>query len=136
MSITIVNAKNPRRVEWDRTAIVLDVLFSHQAEAIPFAARADDLEPHGQELFARAIQGEYGDIVEVPTPAQSVSIAVESATLRERLMRQCIEKVQHWEMMGEFTAAMEWRHYYQALAMLEKTETWPIVEIWPTAPEE
>ena len=136
MNITVVNAKNPRRVEWDSAAIVLDVVFSHQVEAIPFAARADDLEPHGRELFARALQGEYGDIAEVPTSARSVSIAVENATLREKFMRQCIEKVQHWDMFTQPEKVQEWKLYYQALANLEESESWPIVEAWPTAPEE
>lgn len=120
----------------DSTAINMVVQFEHLPDPVEFTARADDLEVHGQALFAQAVAGEFGEIEDYVPPTELEIAQAANPTKRSQQMALCISKVQHWEMMGEFAAAMEWRHYYQALAMLEKTETWPIVEIWPAAPAE
>ena len=136
MIITYEKAHSPVWGNAEKTAIELKVKFHHIEEEVDFTARADDPEVHGRALFAQAVAGEFGEIEDYVPPTELEIAQATNPTERSQQMALCISKVQHWEMMGEFAAAMEWRHYYQALAMLEKTETWPIVEIWPTAPAE
>ena len=130
------SATSPVWQNAEHSMITLMVKFDNLPEAVPFAASTDDLEEHGQSLLAQAVAGAFGEIEDYVPPTELEIAQAANPTKRSRKMTLCISKVQHWEMMGEFAAAMEWRHYYQALAMLEKTETWPIVEIWPTAPAE
>lgn len=120
----------------EESAINMVVQFEHLPIPVEFTARADDPEEHGRRLFAKALAGDYGEVRNYIPPTELEIAWAANPARRKTLMQQCVEKVQHWEMMGEFAAAMEWRRYYQALAMLEKTETWPIVEIWPIAPAE
>ena len=130
------SATSPVWQNAEHSMITLMVKFDNLPEAVPFAASPDDLEEHGQALFAQAVAGAFGEIEDYVPPTELEIAQATNPTERSQQMALCISKVQHWEMVGEFTAAMEWRQYYQALAMLEKTETWPIVEIWPTAPAE
>ena len=136
MKIKILSAKNPVWGNAEKTQINLQVQFQHLEDWVPFSATSDDPAEHGQALFAQAVAGAFGEIEDYVPPTELEIAQATNPTERSQQMALCISKVQHWEMMGEFAAAMEWRHYYQALAMLEKTETWPIVEIWPTAPAE
>ena len=116
--------------------ITLDVQFSHSPDLVPFTALPDDVETHGRELFERAVSGDFGEIEEY-TPPTELEIATEvNPGRRLQQMALCTSKVQHWEMMGEFQLADEWRLYYRALAALESAESWPVVEAWPTAPAE
>ena len=60
--MNIIEAKNPKYVTSDKSIIQLDVLFEGFSEYLPFGATADDVEPHGRELYARAVSGEFGEI--------------------------------------------------------------------------
>ena len=61
----IVSAKNPRRTN----ANGIDLLATFQGIGeIPFHATIDDPEPHGRELYARAMQGEFGEVAPYEPP--------------------------------------------------------------------
>ena len=130
------SATSPAWQNAEHSMITLMVKFDNLPEAVPVTASPDDPEEHGQALFAQAVAGAFGEIEDYVPPTELEIAQATNPAKRSQQMALCISKVQHWEMMGEFATAMEWRHYYQALAMLEKTEAWPIVEIWPTAPAE
>ena len=136
MRIGYTSVKDPVWGNAEKTQIELTVKFVHLEQEVPFTASKTDSAKHGRELSLRAQAGDFGEIKEYTPPTELEIAQATNPAERSQQMALCISKVQHWEMMGEFAAAMEWRHYYQALAMLEKTETWPIVEIWPTAPAE
>ena len=136
MRIGYTSVKDPVWGNAEKTQIELTVKFEHLEQEVPFTASKTDSAEHGRELFLRAQAGEFGEIEDYVPPTELEIAQATNPTKRSQQMALCISKVQHWEMMGEFAAAMEWRRYYQALAMLEKTEAWPIVEIWPTAPAE
>jgi hypothetical protein len=68
MSLKIEVARNPVWANVEQTAINLNVKFAEFVNALPFTARADDIEPHGPELFASAIAGEFGPIAEYVAP--------------------------------------------------------------------
>lgn len=59
----IIEAKNPKYLTSDKSIIQLDVLFEGFSDYLPFGATADDVEPHGRELYARAVSGEFGEVV-------------------------------------------------------------------------
>lgn len=139
MSIEIVNAKNPRRMEWDDTSITLDVLFSHVPERMPFTAKADDLEEHGRELYARAMRGEYGDIEVVAAPSPT------GAQQRARLdgaMKQAaaiMAPLEDAEKLGiitdsELAQLSAWRLYRVQLYRLPQSAGWPADVTWPEQP--
>lgn len=59
---TIISAMNPRRFEDDYTHIFLEVWFEEFEGPLVFDANFYDCEPHGRELWFRAMKGEYGPI--------------------------------------------------------------------------
>ncbi|RMQ99186.1 phage tail protein [Pseudomonas syringae group genomosp. 7] len=64
---TVLSARNPRWSDQAHTSIVLWVVFEETKDfygEVPFTASADDSEPHGVDLFNRAVAGEFGEILE------------------------------------------------------------------------
>lgn len=67
MKITLTSATNPRWADAAHTGILLDCTFEHLgSEVVPFIARPDDPEPHGRELYVRALEKEFGEIADEP----------------------------------------------------------------------
>ena len=63
----IVSAHNPTYTESGN--IDLTVLFAEIGEPVPFTASMHDTEPHGRELYTRAMQGEFGPVAPYQAPA-------------------------------------------------------------------
>lgn len=61
MEITVKSAVNPRFSNKEKTAIDLDVEFSHINEPLPFTSIKGE-EGYTGDLFEKAISGEYGEI--------------------------------------------------------------------------
>ena len=120
----------------EESAINMLVQFEHLPIPVEFTARADDPEEHGRRLFAKALAGDYGEVQDYMPPTELEIARAANPTRRKNSMRRCIEKVQHWDMFAQPEKVQEWKLYYQALANLEESESWPIVEAWPTAPAE
>lgn len=55
---------NPKWANADHTMINMDVFFFPLNETVPFTASPNDPEPHGRELFERAVAGEFGPIAD------------------------------------------------------------------------
>lgn len=61
----IEKARNPKTNE----AGNVDLEIDHPAFGwIPFTASPDDVEPHGRDLYARAMAGEFGPVAEYVPP--------------------------------------------------------------------
>lgn len=58
----IISVVDPKWIDAAQTGIFLTVLFGGFKDAIPFVASPSDPEPHGIELYNRAIAGEFGVI--------------------------------------------------------------------------
>lgn len=74
--LTIQSATNPVYANADGTMIFLQVKFAEFDEIMPFGAAPHDPMPYGVELFARALNGEFGPIapyVAPPEPVQPVT---------------------------------------------------------------
>src|ERR1035437_7230345 len=64
--MNIISAHSPAWANAQHDCITLMVLFKeHQALGdLRFGAHPEDTEPHGRELFDRAVAGEFGPVVE------------------------------------------------------------------------
>lgn len=71
-----MRAYNPIWANSEHTMI--DIILDHPTYGeIPFTADPDDVEPHGRELFARAVAGEFGEIQEfVPQEIELIPISI------------------------------------------------------------
>ncbi len=66
----LISASNPVFSNVTGSQINLDVQFEEFSTPIPFTACPDDVEPHGKEIFAKALAGEFGIVgAYVPPPA-------------------------------------------------------------------
>lgn len=76
INATLIGAKNPRWMDKEKTAIVLECKFSHYADMgmtendgyYDFGASPDDIEPHGRQIFEKAKAGDYGTIGDYVPP--------------------------------------------------------------------
>lgn len=60
--IEILSVRNPQWASQDRSAIDCLVRTNTLGDEVPFTASMRDPETHGQEIFARCMAGEFGEI--------------------------------------------------------------------------
>lgn len=65
-----MNARNPRWSDASHTSITMEIDHPDYGW-IPFAAHPLDVEPHGRELYARAVAGEFGPVQEYTPPPKT-----------------------------------------------------------------
>lgn len=132
--IEAISAANARFTSESRDVIILDVQFSHLEDVVEFAASVHDIEPHGREIHARALAGEFGPVAEYVPPTHADIAARDNPSLRRQQMKQATEQTTHWNMMGDPEQAAAWRSYYREIYALEQAPEWPLVEQWPISP--
>ncbi|MCJ2374873.1 Tail fiber assembly domain protein [Pseudomonas caricapapayae] len=74
---TILSARNPYWSSQARTTIELMVAFEGLVEThgeLPFTASPHDPEPHGVELYERALAGEFGPVQDTPIELVRVQV--------------------------------------------------------------
>lgn len=87
MKFNIKSVTNPRWANRSKTLIDCDVIFEELgSEVLPFTASPNDNEEHGREIFAKAVNGDYGTVSEFSTPKIDLSV-VETALRDERNAR-------------------------------------------------
>ncbi|WP_421251958.1 tail fiber assembly protein [Aeromonas sp. 600724] len=138
--IEIIHAENPRQFDGDSETITLDVLFSHLPDAIQFAARKDDHEQHGRELYVRAVFGEYGpiEVITPPPPTEAELLArLDEALKRAAAVMAPLEDADKLGIISEHEKAQltAWQRYRVALYRLPQSEGWPTDVTWPDAPQ-
>ena len=84
----IVSAKNPARSK--NGGVDIMVTFEGLGE-IPFHATAGDTEPHGRELYARAMNGEFGPVAPYVAPTVPVSEIAAQKIAAIRASRHAVE---------------------------------------------
>ncbi|MDF2415820.1 tail fiber assembly protein [Aeromonas sp. 1HA1] len=138
--IEVLSAARPRHDESDPDSITLDVLFAHLPEPVQFAARKDDSEEHGRELYSRAVFGEFGDI-EVITPAPPTE-AQQQAILADKLKQaaSAMAPLEDAHTLGIISEAererlTRWQRYRVTLYRLPQSDGWPSEVSWPEAPQ-
>lgn len=152
---TVLSARDPRWADLEHTSIQLQVMFKESKDVygeIPFAASADDTEPHGVDLYNRALAGEFGEIQE-PSPemiaglvmcqrgdlsalttAKINELAVTVETVRDAisLNRATEEEVESLPALEAELAA--YRLYRVELAQLDRAPGYPTSFDWPEPP--
>lgn len=63
MQTKIIAVRDLVWIDEERSGIDMTIELDGVGE-IPFTARPDDIEPHGRQLFADAVAGEFGPIAE------------------------------------------------------------------------
>jgi hypothetical protein len=87
---TLEYANNPVYSSPDNTSISLTIKWEEFGEEHNFAATLYDSEPHGVDLYNRAIAGEFGEIAPyvAPPPAATESLLQLSPELIAQLKQQ------------------------------------------------
>lgn len=89
--IEVLSVRNPQWASEDCNAIDCLVRTNTLVEEVPFTASIHDPEPHGQEIFARCMAGEFGEIApmkpqNVPAPPPHVEPPPEYQRLERFLL--------------------------------------------------
>jgi hypothetical protein len=155
MDSVVESARDPRWSDQAHSAIVLMVVFKGMERVygeIPFAASPDDSEPHGVELFQRALAGEFGevqeptvDMVKAQVMCRRVDLSA-TATARINTLVADLEVLQDAVSMDMATAEQSalipaqkaeldaWRLYRVRLAGLDTQPGFPLSVEWPESP--
>ena len=137
--IEVLSAARPRHYAGDPDSITLDVRFAHLPDPVQFAARKDDTEVHGRELYSRAVFGEFGDVevIPVPPPTEAEQQARLDALLKQAA--NAMAPLLDAESLGiisetEREQLTAWQRYRVALYRLPQGNGWPTEVSWPEAP--
>lgn len=113
MNITYTNARNPKWANAAQNVIDIEVNFDHLGEEyVGFAANPLDPEPHGVEIYNRAVAGDFGTIAAYTPPPNIVG---EDAMTRLRQERDSLLTASDWMVSSDRTASAEELAYRQAL---------------------
>ncbi|HAU4888774.1 tail fiber assembly protein [Aeromonas hydrophila] len=137
--IEVLSAARPRHYAGDPDSITLDVRFAHLPDPVQFAARKDDTEVHGRELYSRAVFGEFGDVevIPVPPPTEAEQQARLDALLKQAT--NAMAPLLDAEALGiisetEREQLTAWQRYRVALYRLPQGDGWPTEVSWPEVP--
>ena len=119
MAITINSVRNPVWADFQQTKINVEVDFDElDEEYVPFTADPNDVEPHGVEIYNKAIAGDYGPIADWVPPQNITGDAAMTVLRRDRNSR--LEKTDYIEMPTKWATLTtekqtEWSTYRNAL---------------------
>lgn len=152
---TVVSARDPRWADQAHTAIVLFVVFAGTKAIygeMPFAASPNDPEPHGVELYERALSGEFGEVQE-PTlemvqaqvmcergglsaaaTARINSLVADLDTLQDAVSMKLATEEQIAALPAVQAELDAWRLYRVKLAQLDTAAGYPMSFEWPVPP--
>lgn len=130
MSLTIVSVINPRWTNAEHTTVDVIARFSEIDDDLPFTATPWDTEAHGQEIYAKALAGEYGEIAEYIPPSDE-ELARQVRDERAGLLFAC-----DWTQAPDVPQATreKWATYRQALRDITSQTGFPHDIIWPSKP--
>lgn len=140
MTIEIIKARHVTANQGREGELNMEVLFAHLPAFVPFTARRDDIEPHGRELYSRAMFGEFGPIEEIamspPTEAEQRDL------LNDQLNKAAtaMAPLEDADRLGIISDAERerltaWQGYRITLYRLPQSDGWPTEVSWPEAPQ-
>ena len=77
---------NMRWADAEHTQILMDVVFDHLRDEVPFRADPNDVEEHGRELYARAAAGDFGPVGDYEAPPPPARWAVPTNIIVKRVL--------------------------------------------------
>ncbi|MEE4820496.1 phage tail protein [Pseudomonas alliivorans] len=152
---TVISARDPYWSNLARTTIELMVAFEGMVDIygeVPFTASPKDPEPHGVDLYERALAGEFGEIQDTPiefvrvqvmcerggysaaATARIDELSVALATLQDAVALNMATEDQlkaKPELEAELNA---YRLYRVQLAQLDTVPGYPTSFEWPVPP--
>ncbi|WP_122411064.1 phage tail protein [Pseudomonas viridiflava] len=152
---TVLSARDPRWSDLAHTSIEMWVLFEELKDVygeVPFAASPKDSEPHGVDLFNRAVAGEFGEVLEPTEQTVLTLVTLQREAFSATATARINELVAELDMLQDATALkMETetqvkslpaihaelnalRLYRVQLAQLETLAGYPAKFDWPEAP--
>jgi hypothetical protein len=152
---TVLSARAPRWADLAHTSITLMVLFEETKDTygeMPFAASPDDSEPHGVELYQRALAGEFGEVLEPTLEMVQAQVMCQrgvlsaSATAKINELAASLETLEDAVRLkmatGDQVAALPavsaelnaWRLFRVQLAQLDGVSGYPMSFDWPQPP--
>ena len=75
-----------RWADAEHTQILMDVVFDHLRDEVPFRADPNDVEEHGRELYARAAAGDFGPVGDYEAPPPPARWAVPTNIIVKRVL--------------------------------------------------
>jgi len=131
----LMNAHSPQYGTSDCEAINLTVEHPDFGW-IPFTARADDAEPLGADLYARAAAGEFGPIAAYVGPSAEEMLADQVRAERASRLAQLDAIVANPSRWVAFTAEQQGAlaAYRQALLDVPQQDGFPGEVDWPEMP--
>lgn len=149
---TVISARDPRWADLAHTSIEMWVLFEEFKDTygeVPFGASPKDPEPHGVDLFNRAVAGEFGPVLEPLEPLEPV-VTVDGRVQRDRYAAMAtakIEALNHTLSTLQSTIEAQLKSlpalqaerdaywlYRVQLAQLDALPGFPVSFDWPVAP--
>lgn len=114
MNITYTNARNPKWADSAQTTIDIEINFDHisDEEYSLFTANPLDVEPHGVQIYNRAMAGDFGSIADYTPPED---ITGEDAMTRLREERDALLSASDWMVVPDRTTSEDELAYRQAL---------------------
>ncbi|MEG0006590.1 MAG: tail fiber assembly protein [Aeromonas sp.] len=140
MTIEIIQARNVTAGQGRDSELNMEVLFAHLPAFVPFTALRDDIEPHGRELYSRAMFGEFGPIEEIPQPLPTEVEQQDRLNDKLKQAAAAMAPLEDAEKLGILSEAEReqltaWQLYRVALYRLPQSNGWPVEVTWPEAPQ-
>lgn len=132
--------KNCRWANQEQTLIDCEVDFDDLVEEfIPFTASPNDFHGHGQEIYARAIAGDFGSVAAY-TPPPEPTLEERQFFVRERrdaLLRDLDAITSNPLRWASFSTETQQAYavYRQALLDVPQQSGFPDTVDWPTPPQ-
>lgn len=152
----VVSARNPRWDQPEHQTLTLQVLFYCNRDTLgetPFTASPEDPSTHGRTVFAAAVAGEYGEVLE-PTREQLLASARvkiarlqseanariaeltdETSTLQDAVDLEMATDEEAARLPVAKTLLTSWKKYRVLLGRVETQAGFPQEVNLPTRPE-
>lgn len=152
---TILSARNPYWSSQARATIELMVVFEGLEEThgeLPFTASPHDPEPHGVELYERALAGEFGTVQDTPIELVRVQVMCARGDRSAAATARIDELVNQYEELQDAVSLDmatddqrkalpavraeidAYRLYRVQLGQLDTKPGYPLDFEWPTPP--
>ncbi|AZD06683.1 hypothetical protein C4K26_1261 [Pseudomonas chlororaphis] len=153
----VLSARTPCWNDQAHTTLNLHVIFEDTKDTlgeIIFTASPEDPEPHGRELFERAVALEFGDIAEPGVEMIKSNVLLQRAELTA-VANSVVEKLQADLNILQDSVELEiatdkeiaalatkkvslnaWKKYRVLLSRVQEQEGFPTVVEWPEGPSE
>lgn len=116
-NIKYTDAKNPRWANAQNSSIDCEVKFTHLGDYVLFNANPQDSEAHGQEIYQRCVNGEFGAIdayIEPPIPEPQPKPVPDVVTMRQArlalLQQNLLASVEAAVAQAGTAAQIEWQY--------------------------